>query len=310
MDVLANLIDLLRIRGYLYGRLELSAPFAYQFTGAPGICVMVMSGTALLEVHGQKRVHLGSGDLALVLEPSQYILRSDLKTPLTHIRTVTTPEEFHSKNYLSAGGGGVVASLVAGGFTMSPGSEWLTKHLPRVMHLSSTDHQSSPWYASMLPILGLMGEELGQNRPGASAIVDRLAEVFFVQAVRSQVYASVRGEPNWLRALADPQIGESLRLMHSEPGRKWTVTQLAGCVGMSRSAFATRFRKLVGTTPLCHLTEWRVVNAARRLREDPSLQVSGVALAMGYESDAAFGKVFRRIIGTPPGKYRYQEVRR
>ena len=89
--------------------------------------------------------------------------------------------------------------------------------------------------------------ESAEDRPGSAAIIDRLAEVLFVQAMRSQVQATLEGgSPSWIRGLADPQIGESLRLMHAEPGRAWTVTDLADRVAMSRSAFAARFRDLVG----------------------------------------------------------------
>ena len=117
----------------------------------------------------------------------------------------------------------------------------------------------------MLPMMQLVAAELAQNLAGASAIVDRLAEVLFVQAVRAQVYSPQRDQrPNWLRALADPQIGESLRLMHANPGHKWTVPELARRVSMSRSAFATRFRSLVDDTPLNHLIRWRMYYARYR----------------------------------------------
>ena len=308
MDVLANVLDLLRIQGYLYGRLELTAPFAYQFTGAAGICVIVIHGTTLLEVPGQETLVMTGGDLALLLEPSQYILRSDTTTPLSHIRTVTTPEEFHRTNFLSAGGGGIGVSVIAGGFRFSPGSEWLTKHLPRLMHISSSDPRSVPAFPSVPPLLQLIAGELAENQPGASTIVDRLAEVLFVQTIRTQIYSPHQtGERNWLRALADPQIGESLRLMHTDPGHRWTIPELARLVNMSRSAFATRFKSQVGKTPHHHLTEWRMIRAAMLMRDVRSLTVSEIACSIGYDSEAAFGKVFRRIIGTSPGKYRRED---
>src|SRR6266478_3658773 len=110
--------------------------------------------------------------------------------------------------------------------------------------------------------------------------------------------------PSWLRALTDPQIGEALRQMHAEPGRPWTVAGLARTVSMSRSAFADRFRELVGETPLDHLTRWRMVRAANMMRANRPMKLAAIASAVGYESESSFGKTFRRVMGISPGKYR------
>src|SRR4029078_9667371 len=102
----------------------------------------------------------------------------------------------------------------------------------------------------------------------------------------------------------DPQIGESLRMMHAEPGRAWTVPELARSVAMSISACAARFRARAGETPLDHLTQWRMVRAASMMRESRPMKVAAIASAVGYESENSFGKVFRRVMGISPGKYR------
>jgi transcriptional regulator GlxA family with amidase domain len=144
--------------------------------------------------------------------------------------------------------------------------------------------------------LQFIAAETTQDLPGSTAIVDRLAEVLFVQAMRSRIQSSLLSEgPSWLRALGDPRIGEALRLMHLEPGRAWTVPSLASRVSMSRSAFAARFRAHVGETPLEHLTQWRMVRAARLMRERPPMKLAAIAAAVGYESESSFGKVFRRV---------------
>jgi transcriptional regulator GlxA family with amidase domain len=126
--------------------------------------------------------------------------------------------------------------------------------------------------------------------------------------MRSRIEASVlNGSPSWLRALGDAQIGEALRLMHLQPGHGWTVPTLARRVSMSRSAFAARFRALVGETPLEHLTQWRMVRAASMMRESRAVKLAAIAAAVGYESDGAFGKVFRRVMGISPGQYRREQ---
>ncbi len=303
MDALTNIISLLRIEGHLYGRLEFTAPWAFEFTGGPGICLIVMRGTCFIEVERQVPLPLVGGDFVLLPEPERYILRSDTETPLRHIRTVISPDEFRRSRLITGGGGGAPVSVIAGGFTFAtPGSAWLIKHLPPILHLSASGASASPWFQSTLQFIAA---ELSQNLLGASTIVDRLTEVLFVQALRTLIQSPSHDErPSWLRALADQQIGESLRLMHAEPGHPWTVPELASQVSMSRSAFAARFRELVGDTPLNHLTQWRMVRAASLMYEDRSSTLSEIAVAVGYESESAFGKAFRRIMGVSPGKYR------
>ncbi len=308
MDALTHVLSLLRIEGHLYGRLEFTAPWAFEFTGGLGICLIVMRGSCLLEVEKQEPLPLVGGDFVLLPEPERYILRSDLETPLRHIRTVISLEEFQRARLIRTGGGGAPVSVIAGGFLFAtPGSAWLIKHLPPILHLSASEANASPWFQSTLQFIAA---ELSQNQLGASTIVDRLAEVLFVQALRTQIqFPSQNARPSWLRALADQQIGESLRLMHTDPGHAWTVPELANQVSMSRSAFAARFRELVGDTPLNHLTQWRMVRAVDLMHEDRSASLSEIALAVGYESASAFGKAFHRIMGVSPGTHRRKEPR-
>ena len=182
----------------------------------------------------------------------------------------------------------------------------LVGHLPPVVHLPASSHDN-PWFGSTLQHLA--AETLG-DQPGSAAIVDRLAEVLFVQAMRSHIRSMLDSESaSWLRALTDPQIGEALRLMHDQPDRGWTVPTLASAVSMSRSAFAERFRRLVGETPLDHLTRWRMVRAAAMLRSPWSVHMTSVAAAVGYESESSFGKAFKRVMGVAPGGYRKQHQR-
>jgi transcriptional regulator GlxA family with amidase domain len=115
------------------------------------------------------------------------------------------------------------------------------------------------------------------------------------------------GNPNWLRALSDKQIGEALKLMHAEPSRTWTVVELARSVAMSRSAFAERFKELVGETPLDHLTQWRMVRAAGIMLSAKTKRFAEIASAVGYDSESSFGKAFRRVMGVSAGQYRREK---
>lgn len=304
MDVLTEVMSLLRTKGQLYGRLELSAPFGLVFPGEKGICLIVTRGSCLLAVDDNQQIPLVGGDFVFLPAPETYTLSSGEKVRVRSAASLVPPEEFHRTRLIEHGGGGAPVSVVAGCFTFaSPESEMLVKHLPQIIHLPASSHES-PWFAATLQHLA--AETMG-NQPGSTAIVDRLSEVLFVQAMRSQISSMLGGgRPSWLCAIVDPQIGEALRLMHAEPNRSWTVPELAKGVSMSRSAFAERFRRLVGETPLDHLTQWRMVRAATMLREHPRIAMSTVADAVGYESESSFGKAFKRVMGTSPGGYRHR----
>jgi AraC-like DNA-binding protein len=306
MDVLAEVMSLLRTKGQLYGRIELSAPFGLEFPGGKGICLIVTRGSSFLGVDRHPVVPLVGGDFVFLPAPRTYSLRDAPTRRLRSVLEIISEEAFHRSRLITYGGGGTPASVVAGCFTFaSPESALLIRHLPPIFQLSASGHQS-PWFSSTLQFIAA---ESVQDLPGSAAIVDRLAEVLFVQAMRSRIGSFLStGKPNWLRALGDPQIGESLRLMHAEPGRAWTVPGLARRVSMSRSAFAARFRALVGETPLDHLTQWRMVRAANLLREKRSMKMAAIAAAVGYESESSFGKVFRRVMGDSPGEYRRRHL--
>jgi len=305
MDVLAEIMSLLRTRGQLYGRLDLTAPFGLEFPGNKGICLIVTRGSCFLGFDKHPLVPLVGGDFVFLPAPKTYSLRSSPQERLRSVLEITTAEAFGRSRLITHGGGGTPASVVAGCFTFaSPESQMLVKHLPPMIHLPASGPDSTPWFQSTLQFIAA---ESARDLPGSTAIVDRLAEVLFVQAMRSRIQSSLLGAgPSWLAALGDAQIGESLRLMHAEPGRAWTVPQLARSVSMSRSAFAARFREIVGETPLEHLTQWRMVRAASMMRGKQHMKLAAIASAVGYESESSFGKVFRRVMGVSPGKYREQ----
>lgn len=216
---------------------------------------------------------------------------------------ISTPEAFWQSRLIRHDGGGTPTSLIAGCFNFAtPVGDWLSNDLPPIIHVRASDLHATPDFQSALR---LIISETIQDSPGSTVIVDRLAEVLFIQAMRFRINApSNDGKPSWLQALADPRLGAALRLMHSEPNHSWTVSELASSVSMSRSAFAARFRRQVGVTPLDHLTRWRMVYAAGLMQDQPFLKISAIASMVGYETEGAFGKMFRRVLGSSPAAYR------
>jgi len=148
-----------------------------------------------------------------------------------------------------------------------------------------------------------MIEASNQRQPGAVAVLERMGETMFADAVRRYLARLPKESTGWLAGLRDRQVGRALALIHENPGRAWTIAQLAAEVALSRSAFCARFQRLVGLPPMQYLTHWRMEAAATLLRESRA-PVAAVALEVGYESEAAFARAFKRLLGTPPARWR------
>ena len=151
---------------------------------------------------------------------------------------------------------------------------------------------------------------MSEQARGSEVVANRLAEVLFIQAIRAHIASGAEScKRGWLRAIFDPQIGAALTSIHNNVNSPWTVESLAEAAGMSRSAFAERFKGLVGQTPLEYVTEWRMQKAVQLLQQRDKKLVD-VAQSIGYESDAAFSKAFKRVLGLTPGEYRRNSLAR
>jgi AraC-like DNA-binding protein len=147
-----------------------------------------------------------------------------------------------------------------------------------------------------------MMQELRERRPGGFLVVEHLAHMILIEALRLHMVEGLRGSVGWLFALADKQIGAAIGAMHEDPAHGWTLQALAERVGMSRSTFALKFKEMVGVSPMDYLTRWRMLRAGDRLANS-SDPVSAVALSLGYESESAFSTAFKRVMGCSPRQY-------
>jgi len=170
--------------------------------------------------------------------------------------------------------------------------------LPRLLHLSGAGERSEQFAQ-------LAAEESARKRPGAEALLERLSEMMFVDAIRRHVEQLPEESTGWLAGLRDRFVGRALALLHDRPAANWTVEQLSREVGLSRSALHERFVELIGQPPMQYLTQWRM-QAASRLLRDTRATVASVALDVGYESEAAFARAFKRAVGAPPAAWRRQ----
>jgi AraC-like DNA-binding protein len=173
----------------------------------------------------------------------------------------------------------------------------LLRSLPPIVHIRRESDK-----AAMRWSLERMREELRDPQPGGSLITQQLAYMMLVQALRLHLTDATNAGPGWLSALSDKQMSIAIASIHNDPGHPWTLQSLAERVGMSRSVFALRFRQTVGTTPMEYLTRWRMLLAADRLKNSAD-GLCAIAQSLGYESESAFGKAFRRVMGCSPRQY-------
>ncbi|MEX0960195.1 MAG: AraC family transcriptional regulator [Burkholderiales bacterium] len=302
MDVLSDILQSIHLSGGVYFRCDFTAPWGLQVPSASvAEFHVVVRGQCWIAVPGMTApLPLVAGDVAVLLDGGEHrLLDSPRAKALPPERIVGNrmPENYGPVTY---GGGGEEVSILCGYFQFERDSTHpLLSALPGFMHVRANDSGDA---GALHSIIDLMHLETRLTRVGAQAAVNRLAELLFIQIVRA--YVNQAGVENGLlSALGDPQISAALGHMHRSPGENWTLATLADRLGMSRSVFAARFHERVGQTPMQYLTNLRM-EAARRLLGESRLSTLAVAEKVGYGSEAAFSKVFKRYVGVGPGAYR------
>ncbi|MBV9501365.1 MAG: AraC family transcriptional regulator [Acidobacteriaceae bacterium] len=300
MDPITDIFTAMRVESIVYGRIELTAPWGLRFEKGEYACFgSVARGNAWLMVEGQEQpIALTGGDcFCLFAQSHEHSLGDDVKRPTTNMQDVARTK---CGNVIHFGGGGASTTILGGKFTFDKtNSKPLMDLLPPFIHVRNDRVQALPLQQS----LQLFAAEAAQSCLGSYLVLKRLADILLLQLIREYVSSSTCRETGWLRALSDPRIGGVLRSVHEKIEQPWTVAELASAAGMSRSAFALRFKEVVGETPLDYLTRWRVYRAAVLLTEGDK-KLTEIANAVGYDSDGSFNKTFKRIVGVTPGEYR------
>jgi AraC-like DNA-binding protein len=246
-------------------------------------------------------IALAEGDLVLIPHGRGHWLLDAPATRPVPLSQLLQPHPSTERPVLRHGGGGAATTLICGGFSFEQVGDFpLLSLLPPVIHIQGHQGRAAEWLQATLKLLA---HETREERPGTETMLARLMDVMFIQAVRAWLESQPDGQGGWLGGLRDPQVGAVIELMHRAPDQSWTVATLAAAAAMSRSSLSARFKAVVGEPPLAHLTRWRMSLAASWLR-DGELSLIQMAERVGYESEAAFSKAFKRHFGVAPGAYR------
>lgn len=315
-DVLSNVLEAVRLTGAVYFDFNLTAPWVAEAPQAREIASRVMPGAQrVIEYHlmaeghawarvvGEPAIRLREGDLIVFPQGDAHVLAShpDMRaTPDLRLYARTSAAQLPLVYELD--GGGVERARIVCCFLGCDERPFnpLLAALPRAIHLSTTDARSATsWLATLF---SMAVRESQSGRVGSENILARLSELMFVETVRQHVEGLPPGQTGWLGGLRDPVVGQALGSLHRDPKAAWTVESLARAVGVSRSVLAERFAETVGQPPMQYLASWRMQLAARLLRDGAS--VVAAAEAVGYDSEAAFSRAFKKLVGQSPGAWR------
>jgi AraC-like DNA-binding protein len=297
MDPLSEVLALMKPQIYVSGGFAVPGDMAIQFPKHQGIkCYAMLAGQCWLAVEGvPEPVLLHAGDCFLLPRGLPFRLATDLLLEPVHYTVAFARLGVRSE----APGVTEGARYIAGGhFALTGGhAKMLLDSLPPIVHIRRESDKSAMRWS-----LERLREELRGPQPGGSLIAQQLAYMILIQALRLHLADAASAGRGWLSALSDKHMSIAIAGMHNDPGYPWTLQLLAERVGMSRSVFSLRFRETVGATPMEYLTRWRMLLAADRLKNS-SDGLSAIAQSLGYESESAFGKAFRRVMGCSPRQY-------
>jgi AraC-like DNA-binding protein len=309
MDALSEVLNSVRVRSTVYCPIEIGAPWGLHIakeSGAPFF--ILVKGTAFLVIEELNiRRSLKAGEFIIITKRCECKVSDSPRSKIMDLQEWLRRNPPRPDGTFKVKGKGEVTKFIGGTFFFdNHESHPLLKVLPPFLHFSVAQEKGgkeskvADWFGATFD---LITTEAASRRPGAEPIITRLSDILFIKAVRSYAWAVSGERPNWFAAAADPRIGEAIANIHQAPQSPWTVERLAALSRMSRSAFASRFSELVGEPPLRYLSRWRMHKAIEMLR-DGRLTTSEIASLVGYESEAAFSKAFKKWNGQGPGAYR------
>ncbi len=300
-DPLGETLHQLRLNGSLYCRSELSGNWSLEMPLLPGKMMfhIITAGQCWLQLPNDAPKLLQQGALVLVTQGQGHTISSDPELSPIPLFEAGIQQVSERYEVLNIDGEGESTELTCGvmGFDQVAGQQ-LIQELPPLLLLDQLEQSGQAWLSSTLQFIAA---EARQLKPGGETIITNLADIIIIQLIRHWIEQSPQAQTGWLGALRDKQIGIALRAIHHQPEKSWTVDLLAQECGMSRSGFSARFSKLIGASVKNYLTGWRMNLAHQRLKQN-SVPLIVLAEELGYQSEAAFSRAFKRIKGFSPGK--------
>ncbi|HEY5753533.1 MAG TPA: AraC family transcriptional regulator [Chthoniobacterales bacterium] len=303
VDPLGEALHFLRMSGIFYSRPEFSAPWGLEIPPMKDSLMFhfVTSGRCWIEVERNERRQVQRGDLVLVPHGEGHRLSS--APGIVGAKLFDIPRDVMTERYetFRHGGGGAVTTMVCGAVRFDhPAAHQLISLLPGLICVEASTSPHMEWINGALRF---MEDEAQELRPGGEAVITRIADILVIQAIRVWIERDPAAQTGWLGALKHKQIGRAISLIHRDPAREWTLESLAAGAGMSRSAFAARFTERVGEPAMRYVARWRMHLALTWLQQDDS-PLGDLASRLGYKSEAAFSRAFKRFIGVSPGAVR------
>ena len=317
MDVFSDVLRVIRLSGGVFLEADFTAPWCISgkvssddckpFVVAPGHIIashFVANGSMRLQPEGGDAIDVGTGEIVLLPHNSAHAFGSELSSRPVRAGEIIQPPRDGGLARIVYGGGGAATQVLCGYLCCDTAFNPLLSALPVVLKVNVRLTPSGAWIESSFRFAA---SEIAAGRLGSATVIAKLSELLFVEAVSQFVAGLPPERRGWLAGLRDPHIGRALALLHARPAEAWTAESLALEVGMSRSVFADRFSSLVGQPPMQYLTMWRMHVAAQYLREG-SGSLAQIGAAIGYDSEAAFSRAFKRQFGVSPGGWRQRQM--
>lgn len=316
MDVLSEVLRVIRLQGALFYNGEFSSPWSVYAAGSHALARyfgtesehvivyhLLTEGRASVRLDGGDCLSLQAGDIVMIPHGDRHVVENGPAA-------CTINDEAHLVDILSqglkrwrVGGGGEITRFVCGYMACdSRLGHVILNGLPPLFKVSIRTHPSGAWLENSIRFF-IDQEDTVQ--PGGEAVLAKLSEVLFVETLRAWIAQLPTHQTGWLAGARDPEVGKTLALMHQKPTHPWTIASLAREAGMSRSVLAERFRHYLDQTPMAYLTRWRLQLAAQMLTSTNN-SVLQIAADVGYESEAAFNRAFKREFEVPPARFRSQ----
>jgi AraC-like DNA-binding protein len=317
MDVLSEVLKAVRLDGALFYNGEFSAPWCLRSPASRAVARylspdsghviifhLLTEGRGYAHIEGEGRpVPLSPGDIIIFPHGDPHLMGNG-----SAVKAVDMAQELQriltqGLKISRMGGGGEITKFICGYMTCEPQlSRVFLGGLPPVPKINIRNDASGQWLEDS--ICYSVGNA-DASRPGGEAVISKLSEVLFVEALRRYIALLPPEQTGWLAGVRDPEVGKALALMHRQPAHPWTIAALANEVGISRSVLAERFRLYLSETPIAYLTGWRLQLGAQMLKSTSS-SVAQIAAEVGYESEPSFNRAFKRKFGLPPARFRNQ----